>query len=54
MPKVIIQVQCSKQAFAYHPGHFPGLHGGFLVKGYGLAQGINDNVAILTLCDMAV
>ncbi len=54
MPKVIIQIQGSEETFADHPRDFSCLHRGFLVKGYGLAQGIHHNMAILTFSDVAV
>jgi hypothetical protein len=52
--KIIVQIQGPEETFADHPGHFPRLHGRFLVKGYGFPEGIYHNVAILTFCDVAV
>jgi hypothetical protein len=54
MPEIIIQVQGAEESLAHYSWNLACCRGGSMVKGNGLAQGINYDVAILASGDMAL
>jgi hypothetical protein len=51
---IIFQVQGSEKALAYHSRHLARFCCRFMIKGYGFAQGIYNDVTILAFGDMAI